>query len=222
MLDKKDLKSEKFNEKSGEKPSTKENKMENCEDEREQIEVEGEEVETSNVPRGDETTAHCQMDIAQDTTPCEEESNAEALEIRKLVDSEIATHHVFNAEISDMEKWQEISNRMMSNARELCEQLRLILEPTKCTRLKGDYRTGRRINMKKIIPYIASQFRKDKIWLRRTKAAQRDYKITIAVDDSKSMDHNNSKELTLQAISLVSQVGFLTIENSYKKNEKFL
>jgi midasin len=104
-----------------------------------------------------------------------------------------------------MEKWQEVSNRMMSNARELCEQLRLILEPTKCTRLKGDYRTGRRINMKKIIPYIASQFRKDKIWLRRTKAAQRDYKITIAVDDSKSMDHNNSKELTLQTISLVSQ-----------------
>lgn len=56
-----------------------------------------------------------------------------------------------------------------------------------------------------IIPYIASQFRKDKIWLRRTKPAQRDYKITIAIDDSKSMDYNNSKELTLQAISLVSQ-----------------
>lgn len=56
-----------------------------------------------------------------------------------------------------------------------------------------------------IIPYIASQFRKDKIWLRRTKPAQRDYKITIAIDDSKSMDYNNSKDLTLQAISLVSQ-----------------
>lgn len=94
---------------------------------------------------------------------------------------------------------------MAQNARDLCEQLRLILEPTKCTRLKGDYRTGRRINMKKIIPYIASQFRKDKIWLRRTKPAQRDYKITIAIDDSKSMHHNNSKVLTLEAISLVSQ-----------------
>lgn len=56
-----------------------------------------------------------------------------------------------------------------------------------------------------IIPYIASQFRKDKIWLRRTKPAQRDYKITIAIDDSRSMDYNNSKTLTLQAISLVSQ-----------------
>lgn len=105
----------------------------------------------------------------------------------------------------DYESWSSISNRMTQNARELCEQLRLILEPTKCTRLKGDYRTGRRINMKKIIPYIASQFRKDKIWLRRTKPAQRDYKITIAIDDSKSMHHNNSKTLTLEAISLVSQ-----------------
>lgn len=56
-----------------------------------------------------------------------------------------------------------------------------------------------------IIPYIASQFRKDKIWLRRTKPAQRDYHITIAIDDSKSMDYNKSKELTLKAISLVSQ-----------------
>lgn len=56
-----------------------------------------------------------------------------------------------------------------------------------------------------IIPYLASQFRKDKIWLRRTKPAKRDYKITIAIDDSKSMHHNNSKELTLEAISLVSQ-----------------
>lgn len=37
----------------------------------------------------------------------------------------------------------------------LCEQLRLILEPTMATRLKGDYRTGKRLNMKKIIPYIA-------------------------------------------------------------------
>ena len=29
--------------------------------------------------------------------------------------------------------------------------------------------------MKKIIPFIASNFRKDKIWLRRTEPAKRDY-----------------------------------------------
>jgi midasin len=34
----------------------------------------------------------------------------------------------------------------------LTEQLRLILEPTLATRLKGDYRSGKRLNMRKIIP----------------------------------------------------------------------
>lgn len=212
--DKKELKSEKMDEKSNNKPSKENPSGEKSVENKEQVEVEGEKVDTYNATRGDETTAHCQLEVAQDTTACEEESNAEALEIRKLVDSEITSQHLIKPEVGDMERWQDISNRMMTNARELCEQLRLILEPTKCTRLKGDYRTGRRINMKKIIPYIASQFRKDKIWLRRTKAAQRDYKITIAVDDSKSMDHNNSKELTLQAISLVSQA--LTLLESGK------
>ena len=31
--------------------------------------------------------------------------------------------------------------------------------------------------MRKVIPYIASQFRKDKIWLRRTKPSKRQYQI---------------------------------------------
>ncbi len=35
-------------------------------------------------------------------------------------------------------------------AQELCEQLRLILEPTLCTQMRGDYRTGKRLNMKKV------------------------------------------------------------------------
>lgn len=125
--------------------------------------------------------------------------------MRKMFEIERTANRLVHVTHEDFESWQTIANQMLPNARELCEQLRLILEPTKCTRLKGDYRTGRRINLKKIIPYIASQFRKDKIWLRRTKPAQRDYKITIAIDDSKSMHHNNSKNLTLKAISLVSQ-----------------
>ena len=189
---------------------TNKDRIENAEE----VLIDGENVLTYNVPRGDETSAHCQMDLVNDVSTAEEPTTSEILEMRKMVESEVMSTLQINPEFGDMEQWQEISNRMMPNARELCEQLRLILEPTKCTRLKGDYRTGRRINMRKIIPYIASQFRKDKIWLRRTKAAQRDYKITIAVDDSKSMDHNNSKALTLQAISLVSQA--LTLLESGK------
>ncbi|XP_055690608.1 midasin [Lutzomyia longipalpis] len=197
------------------KPSKKDEKkqMERCE-QVERGEIEGEEIPTMTAKRSDDTAAHCQMDIVQDTTLPDEPDVRESLEMRKMFHREATSVKTARPEQGDFEKWQEVSVKMTQNARDLCEQLRLILEPTKCTRMKGDYRTGRRINMKKIIPYLASQFRKDKIWLRRTKPAQRDYKITIAIDDSKSMHHNNSKELTLEAISLVSQA--LTLLESGK------
>ena len=87
----------------------------------------------------------------------------------------------------------------------LCEQLRSILEPTQATRLKGDYRTGKRLNMKKIIPYIASEYTKDKIWLRRTKPSQREYQVLIALDDSRSMAESHSIHLAYQTLALVSR-----------------
>jgi midasin len=86
----------------------------------------------------------------------------------------------------------------------LCEQLRLILAPTLATRLKGDYRTGKRLNMKKIIPYIASDYTKDKIWLRRTRPSQREYQVLLALDDSRSMANSRSVHLAYQTLSLVS------------------
>jgi len=87
----------------------------------------------------------------------------------------------------------------------LCEQLRLILEPTLATRLKGDYRTGKRLNMKKIIPYIASDYTKDKIWLRRTRPSQREYQVLIALDDSRSMAESHSVHLAYETMALVSK-----------------
>ncbi|GLB38607.1 putative P-loop containing nucleoside triphosphate hydrolase protein [Lyophyllum shimeji] len=87
----------------------------------------------------------------------------------------------------------------------LCEQLRLILEPTLATRLKGDYRTGKRLNMKKIISYIASDYTKDKIWLRRTRPSQREYQVLISIDDSRSMAESHSVHLAYQTLALVSK-----------------
>lgn len=81
-------------------------------------------------------------------------------------------------------------------AQELSEQLRLVLEPSKTSRLQGDFRTGRRINMRRIIPYIASQFRKDKIWLRRTRPSKRQYQIIMAVDNSSSMLDSHAKTVS--------------------------
>lgn len=103
------------------------------------------------------------------------------------------------------ELWQRYENLTHDLAMGLCEQLRLILEPTLATKLKGDYRTGKRLNMKKIIPYIASQFKKDKIWLRRTKPSKRQYQVMISVDDSKSMSESRSVQLAYEALSLISK-----------------
>ncbi|OXB54358.1 hypothetical protein ASZ78_011040, partial [Callipepla squamata] len=90
--------------------------------------------------------------------------------------------------------WQRYLVLTAPLSQQLCEQLRLILEPTQAAKLKGDYRTGKRLNMRKVIPYIASQFRKDKIWLRRTKPSKRQYQICLAIDDSSSMIDNHSKQ----------------------------
>lgn len=84
-----------------------------------------------------------------------------------------------------------------SLAQELSEQLRLVLEPSKASRLQGDFRTGRRINMRRVIPYIASQFKKDKIWLRRTRPSKRQYQIIMAVDNSSSMMDSHAKIVSL-------------------------
>ncbi|XP_030490703.2 midasin isoform X2 [Cannabis sativa] len=88
-------------------------------------------------------------------------------------------------------------------SQELAEQLRLVMEPTLASKLQGDYKTGKRINMKKVIPYIASHFRRDKIWLRRTRPNKRDYQVVIAVDDSRSMSENCCGNVALEALVAV-------------------
>jgi len=101
--------------------------------------------------------------------------------------------------------WRLYESTTHDLAYALCEQLRLILEPTLATRLKGDYRTGKRLNMKKIISYIASDYTKDKIWLRRTRPSQREYQVLIAIDDSRSMAESHSIHLAYETLALVSK-----------------
>ncbi|KAI8873382.1 hypothetical protein GQ42DRAFT_110264, partial [Ramicandelaber brevisporus] len=101
------------------------------------------------------------------------------------------------------ELWRKYEHLTNDLAHSLTESLRLILTPTVATKLQGDYRTGKRLNMRKIIPYIASQYRKDKIWMRRTKPAQRQYQIMIAIDDSKSMRNHSTITLALETLALV-------------------
>ncbi|ERF75124.1 hypothetical protein EPUS_07813 [Endocarpon pusillum Z07020] len=85
----------------------------------------------------------------------------------------------------------------------LAEQLRLILSPTQATRLRGDFRTGKRLNIKRIIPYIVSNYKRDKIWMRRSIPSKRNYQIMLAVDDSKSMTEGGAHALAFETLALL-------------------
>ncbi|KAL9108063.1 MAG: hypothetical protein Q9227_007169 [Pyrenula ochraceoflavens] len=83
--------------------------------------------------------------------------------------------------------WSSYSAYTHANALQLQAQLALLLPATTTSKLRGDYRTGKRLNMKRIIPFIASGYRRDKIWLRRSAPSKRNYHVLLAVDDSASM-----------------------------------
>ena len=101
--------------------------------------------------------------------------------------------------------WYHYENLTRSLSLSLTEQLRLILAPTLATKLRGDFRTGKRLNIKRIIPYIASQYKRDKIWMRRSVPSKRNYQILLAVDDSKSMGESGSGQLAFETLALVSK-----------------
>ena len=101
--------------------------------------------------------------------------------------------------------WSQHESLTRDLSLNLTEQLRLILAPTLAAKLRGDFRTGKRLNVKRIIPYIASQYKRDKIWMRRSIPSKRNYQIMLAVDDSKSMCASGTNALAFKTLALVSR-----------------
>ena len=123
---------------------------------------------------------------------------------KQIVEDEYTTKTTV-AEVEEARsQWLSIQGETQNLSRRLCEKLRLVMEPLVASKLRGDYRTGKRINMKRVIGYIASGYRKDKIWLRRTKPAKRDYRVLLAVDDSESMLKSGAGEMALHAMATVA------------------
>ncbi|XP_018427598.1 PREDICTED: midasin [Nanorana parkeri] len=162
-------------------------------------------VDKEKRERSTESTIHTVWEFLKEGSALMPENPEELRrELEKQLE-EWQTHPIGNAEEEKAaaEMWQRYLLLTGSLSQQLCEQLRLILEPTQAAKLKGDYRTGKRLNMRKVIPYIASQFRKDKIWLRRTKPSKRQYQICLAIDDSASMVDNHSKQLAYEALAVI-------------------
>lgn len=99
--------------------------------------------------------------------------------------------------------WSHYSTKVQHISLILTEQLRLILAPTLATKLRGDFRTGKRLNIKRIIPYIASGYKRDKIWMRRSVPSKRSYQIMLALDDSKSMREGGAGALAFETLAML-------------------
>lgn len=130
------------------------------------------------------TTEQPHLAEAQDLDDMLEEEDVER--VREEVERELTELHVHAPDQGVLlheaiATWHRLEALTSSVGERLTEQLRLVLEASVASRMSGDYRTGKRLNMRKIIPYIASQFRKDKIWLRRSKPSKREYQVAWCV-----------------------------------------
>ncbi|CRG95848.1 dynein-related AAA-type ATPase, putative [Plasmodium gallinaceum] len=124
-------------------------------------------------------------------------------EFQKEIKNEKLHYDNFNLEYEKI--YDQINNETEIMSSQLCEQLKIILEPTVRNKYEGDYKSGKKLNIKKLVNYFASDFRNNKIWKRKTKLNKRDYNILIAIDNTKSMKINNIQKMTLNAIFLVAK-----------------
>lgn len=147
-----------------------------------------------------------QDDTIDEGNPPSDEGDVEDVD-QQLLDTHISREDQ-PAELS-MEEARQIYGEHESNTRNLAlmltEHLRLILQPTQATKMRGDFRTGKRLNIKRIIPYIASSYKRDKIWMRRSVPSKRNYQIMLAIDDSKSMAESESQKLAFSTLALISK-----------------
>ncbi|CDF38039.1 AAA ATPase containing von Willebrand factor type A (vWA) domain and P-loop containing nucleoside triphosphate region [Chondrus crispus] len=160
----------------------------------------------------DRKETRARMDISdnhddeQDASKQHTESNVleEANSLRKNVE-ELSSEEATSL-------WRKLVQSTTGGASSLCELLRLVLEPTIASKLGGGYRTGKRLNIRKVIEFVASDFRKDRIWLRRVRPDKRSYDVLLAIDDSESMSESRAGPMALESLALVtSALGKLEI-----------
>ena len=144
----------------------------------------------------DQSHARRQEDVEEDV-----EEVDQRLDHTHLDDTTISLRSAADAR----QQWTHYEGITRDLSLALTEQLRLILAPTLATKMRGDFRTGKRLNIKRIIPYIASQYKRDKIWMRRSVPSKRSYQIMLAVDDSKSMGESGSGSLAFETLVMVSK-----------------
>ncbi|KAI5125613.1 midasin [Nematocida parisii] len=87
---------------------------------------------------------------------------------------------------------------------ELTKQLSVVLEENEKSAYEGDYISGRRLNMKRIISYIASDGQKNRIWMRKSKNQGREYLIRIFVDNSGSIKNSSIVDALVKSLTSIT------------------
>ncbi|KAK0630836.1 hypothetical protein B0T17DRAFT_529438 [Bombardia bombarda] len=149
---------------------------------------------------------------ADDTMPRtdEDEDDVDEEKVDETL-TQLSTTHISEPEktLRDfseaLDMWVSYQTKTHPLSLSLSSQLRLILTPSQSTKLSGSFRTGKRLNIKKIIPYIASSYKRDKIWMRRSIPSKRAYQILLCVDDSSSMGDNSSGPLALESLVMMAR-----------------
>lgn len=144
---------------------------------------------------------------AEDDMEPESETPSSELVLSALTD------HVSNpTPASASHLWNLYTTLTASLSLALCESLRLILAPTLATRLRGDFRSGKRLNMRRVVAWVASEYTKDRIWMRRVKPSGREYQVLLAVDDSASMRNGGGDSSGGGAVHLACQTVVLVVQ----------
>ncbi|KAG9965594.1 midasin, partial [Aureobasidium melanogenum] len=162
-----------------------------------------------NIPNAFVGEAQSREDALDQEGPEAQEDNDDSIE---EVDHQLESAHI--SSMADLPTLSLDDARALYNTHEsstrnlsllLAEHLRLLLTPTHATKMRGDYRTGKRLNIKRIIPYIASSYRRDKIWMRRSVPSKRQYQIMLAIDDSQSMSEGGAQTLAFDTMALLAR-----------------
>lgn len=151
------------------------------------------------------------FDKERSESPTRAMETEEEEQIVEETSTQLSTTHISDEDrplrdyATSLDSWTDFQTKTHPLSLALTSQLRLILTPSQSTKLSGSYRTGKRLNIKKIIPYIASSYKRDKIWMRRAIPTKRTYQILLCVDDSRSMGETTSGTMALESLVMVSR-----------------
>lgn len=183
-------------------PETLAQKMSRLQHEHEILQDQGQDqIVTSNAQRLEQV----RKDRGNDVLELNKDELEETREVHEQSVRTLANLSALTSGADAQQLWSLTSNKTQALSLTLTEQLRLILQPTTATKLRGDFRTGKRLNIRRIIPYIASGYKRDKIWMRRSIPSKRNYQVMLAVDDSKSMAESGADILALETLCMLSR-----------------